>query len=538
MTRTGFRRLRWTLTVPFLAVAMSVGAVGPAAQPAGATDPEPFVTFVDSAAAGSGTGWLRAGAPDGTGSVPLTPADYHAWDVDVSQDGSAWVAGLGHPDRVASAWDRSYGLVLVRRVGGVTTTTLLASSWDDAVITSDGSAVWWLGSGSLWRWSEGEIDLAGASGAFQPPSGWRVVDMQLADDDHTLAVSYEPLSGIGARVLAADVGVGTAMPYVLHRSSTRRPSYGQMYWAYGSLLFAYTDGSSSTWYGATASSTGGTVSLVGEPSASALAEVYRIRQLGGWTGNWWGWRDVGSVTQYASVPGDFGTATWSDRVDGPTSWDYVPSLGQPPAMTTPVNRPPTYSHLDLSASSTRYGRRVVYAAWADYLVANPWLSLSEHGAEVDRGILQMSTNAGSTWTTVGWTSWGNPVPWPPDTRYSGSGYTPVLTRNTWFRWVYPGDLLTRSSTSATSRVVVIPTTTVAKARSASGRTKVYGKVTRIAGSIQLWRWTGSRWVRTATASISRNGAYSFGYRNLRRGTYKVVVPATTYWGASVRRFRI
>jgi hypothetical protein len=514
---------------------MSVGALGSVAPTAGAADTGPFVTFMDTTTVG--TRWLHTAAPDGTTSIALTPSGYRGYALDVSDDGHAYVVGLGRPDAVRSGWDRSYGLVLVSRETDTTTTRILTNSWDDAAISSDGTTVWWLVEGALWRYSAGVSELVDPT-TFVPPQGWTTWDFVVSPDGSRAAVTYRPVSGVGGRVVAADMANGTSVPYVRYQSAYNVSS-GQVVWADATdLLFATTNGSSSTWYDAQPSLDGSSGVVLADPALrSALGPVYLVTRLGS---DWWGWRDVGEVTEYAVVPDltSFSTAVWTARTDGLTSTYYRPSTGAPPVMTTPINRPTTHPYLSLSASATTYGKRLVYLSWAEYLVPLPGQTLADDYAEVDRGLLQMSTNAGSSWSNVGWTSWANPVPWPPNTRYSGNGYTPILKRTTWFRWSYPGDMLTLPSTSVVRKVVVSPTITVSKIRSSAGTTKVYGKVTRIGGTIQLWRWTGSSWVRVATVSISSAGAYSFGYRSLRRGTYKVVVPATTYWGAATKKFTI
>lgn len=535
MTRTNARRHRWTLTVPLLALVMSVGALGSVAPTAGAADTGPFVTFMDSST--SGTRLLRTGAPDGTNATSLTPDGYRGYAMAVSEDGSAYVVGLARPDIVGSTYDRSYGLVLVRRTADTTTTRILTNQWDDVAISADGSTVWWMSGGVLWKDADGASTLVDDS-TFAPASGFDVVELEVSPDGTKAAVSYESSSGTGMKVLAADMAYGRSAPYISFATSYGL-AYGQIFWADSStLLFATSNGVSSTFYEGVPSADGASgVTLAPSALRAALAPVYDVTRLGS---DWWGWRDVGSTTEYAVVPDleSFATATWTARIDGPTSFWYQPSTAAPPTLTTPVNRPATHPYLYLSASTATYGKKLVYSSWAEYLVPLPGQTLAADGSQVERGMLQKSTNGGSTWTDVGWTTWAHPVPWPPDTRYYGNGYTPTLTRTTWFRWKYPGDLLTLSSTSTVRKVVVVPSITVSKLRSASGTTKVYGKVAPGGGSIQLWRWTGSSWVRLATVSVSSTGSYSFGYRSLRRGSYKVVVPARTYLGSATKKFSI
>ena len=186
----------------------------------------------------------------------------------------------------------------------------------------------------------------------------------------------------------------------------------------------------------------------------------------------------------------------------------------------------------VSASTTTYGKRVVYVAFATYLHALPGESLSRDASEVERGMLQSSTN-GSTWRDVGWTSWARPVPWPGDPGYYGNAYSPVLTRNTWFRWVFPGDYLTKASTSTVRKVVVTPKIT-AKVVKKGAKRVVSGTVTRVGGKVYLYK--GSR--KVATATISARGAFKFKARVLARGTYTLKVRADASWGAASKKLKI
>jgi hypothetical protein len=250
------------------------------------------------------------------------------------------------------------------------------------------------------------------------------------------------------------------------------------------------------------------------------------------------WKDAAEVTSLGrttdlAVP----PTSWTARVDGTTTAGYRPSTAVPPVVGTATNRSTTRGVLATTASSVRYGARVAYSTYATYLKAT--------SVKVDyfywnwRRTLQYSIDRGATWTTLRTTTGADSVlePWPNDSQYYSSGYTQVLTRNTWFRWAHPGDLLTTRSGSSARLVSVTPIVTAYVARSGAKK-RVYGKVTRIGGSVLLSKYsTRTRtWVKVATAPISAKGLYTFAaasWRRARTGSpWPVTPPGTRRTGTS------
>jgi hypothetical protein len=113
----------------------------------------------------------------------------------------------------------------------------------------------------------------------------------------------------------------------------------------------------------------------------------------------------------------------------------------------------------------------------------------------------------------------------------------VLTRNTWFRWVYGGDWFTTADVSPTALVKVVPLVRQTVTRSGSARV-VSGTATRSRGTAVLSRVVGSRLVRLATTHLTSNGRFSFGRRRLAKGRYRVDVSADVSWAAGAVRFTI
>ncbi len=196
-------------------------------------------------------------------------------------------------------------------------------------------------------------------------------------------------------------------------------------------------------------------------------------------------------------------------------------------MANPAGAHP---YLGLSASVVAYGRKVAYSVH-NYYGGVPGTSYAwNRAAEVDRGYLQRSID-GVHWSTATATSGARPI--VIGSSYYNAYYAKALTRNTWFRWYYPGDAFTARGTSSTRVVKVVP---VVSARVAvNGRSRiVYGGASRIGGAVVLYRKVGSRMVKVGVAAISSKGLYTFGKRLLPRGTYRVVTVADRYWASGYK----
>ena len=96
-----------------------------------------------------------------------------------------------------------------------------------------------------------------------------------------------------------------------------------------------------------------------------------------------------------------------------------------------------------------------------------------------------------------------------------------MTRNTAFRWDYPGDSLTAAGTSATKWVAVKPAFRAVTVNTLAGQKRVWGSVQQTSGRIALYLRTGTKWRYLWTVGITGAGGFNFGYRSLPHGTYLV-----------------
>ena len=255
-------------------------------------------------------------------------------------------------------------------------------------------------------------------------------------------------------------------------------------------------------------------------------------------GIWYAFSDTGSgtslVTSYQTTT-DLASPLGSPvaRTDGQYSYGYVVTTGPGTALaTTSTNRAASRASFAVSSSLVRTGGTAVYSSFAHYLRPLGNETFNGYAGATFRGVLQYSTDHAKTWRTKGWTTGATAVLWPGG-GYPGNGRTQKLTRNTWFRWVFPGDLLVAPATSSVRLVKVAPTLTTTVSRSGSRRV-VSGRAARVGGTIVLYQ--GSRTV--ASVRISATGAFTFGRRSLARGSYRVVALADLNWAASAEAFRI
>ena len=520
-------------------VGLAVGALALGLSPnlgsASAADPPPAVSFVDYGATGSTYWQLKSAAPDGSAPQLLTPAGYMTYRYDVSQDGNTMILGVARGAVSAVGADRTYGLVLVRRVAGVTTSRMLTNFWDtNPVLSPDGATAWWISGGKVWKYTAGVTTLVTAS-LFAPRYGETIAGFAVSPDGTHGAVAYREdgvvLTSTYSRLFAADFVAGTSTDY-LDWSANLKLGWAPLVWANAtSLIYGYWDGV--TWLnGAAALSSSGGTGLA--PPPADLTGMYDIRLYGT---DWWAWLNTTTTTDYATSPDLAGlaTATFNPRIDGVDSeWHYTSAV-TPPALTSAVNRATTHPYLYLSVASTLYGKKAVYDSWAEYLTALPGETFANDATWTARGTLQYSIN-GTTWRALTTTTWAHPVPWPGST-YKAAGYTQVLTRNTWYRWIYPGDYLTTPSTSRTVLVKVVP---IVKAKVTVSGTKriVSGSATRIGGSAVLYKVVGTKLIKVATTTLTSKGLYNFGRRSLAHGTYRVTTVADRYWAAGSVRFGI
>lgn len=513
------------------------------------------LTMLDRAGGGSVvSSWFNDGSG---GSTSALAANYYAFGYDVSQDGRTWVAALRTGDGSTDNADAVYGLVLVHDLGGGNRVTrVIASLYDLSpapVINAAGTKVWWMAGGDIYSYTVKPGDWAAAgtiarvSTKFRPAAGEVAAGMAISPGGTRVAVVYQKNDGT-SRIRATGLSWNGTSPSTI-------PYYGKLKtdpnaFISGDVVFV---SDSTVLYQTTNNDSSITTSFTGTlatPSGSETnvdAQVdgrYRIRKDA--ADEWWMWKDTGSspvVSSYikAANPLAPGSPSSNSFPLGDTTTSYAPVANAPARISVARNAATANAQLYMSGTVVGYNKRLAYLSYASYLAPLPGQTASADAFAVFQGKLQYSTNPFAStpvWNEVT-TSGANFIGWGTYPAGSFNGTTPYLTRNTWFRWVYPGTnaLVKKDTTNGTIKVRVRPDITISKLRSGSA-TKVYGKVTRVGGSAQLQRSSGGSWVTVGNATITSTGTYSFGYRTLRSGTYRVVSVETTYWASNAKNFSI
>lgn len=527
-----------------IAAVMSTGA-----QPASATDPSPAWTWVTGDSRVPPPGFAQPMNALSTGTVGtwagpdyLTPRGLSPSSFDVAADGSTVAVGgdVSGPDQIADPWsvDPTRGLVVVRRENGVTTARVIATDWAvGPVLSSDGSTAWWASRGVVYGFADGVTRVVSAS-VFAPRSGETMTALAVSPDGTKGAALY--WSTAGARMLAAGFVSGRTGSYLeLALPAAEGPYSPDCFtWSDDGHLLARPTGQPTNLSSFALSDSGGTLlGAIGDP-----AGWYRPRLIAGiW--HVWGKKPTqyGTTWSYRSLPDPLVAnadpiATWSPQ--------FYTELSGPPAISSVV--PPSMGEvadvrasgagrLTLSASNILYGRRALTIAYGQYLAPLPGQSLATSGQKV-AGALEYSTD-GTTWRVLRWNSLPVRTPWPGTTT-AANGYATV-TRSVWLRYHYRGDALVAPLVSPVRRLTVTPLVTVKAAVSRSGRSRLlYGNVTRVGGTALLYRYSRGRYVVIARTSISSSGRWTFGWRVLPHGSYKVASVADRDWCSGRRVFRL
>ena len=545
MTSRSSRR-SWTHGA-VLAVAGALATSLLPASAASASAPPVFSYVGTSGAAAAPNRTLAVADVLGAGPHALTPAGYQVYGYDVAPDGDIALVAARTGTPTTDAYDSTFGLVLLRRDPGTqaVSSILLSVFWDaNPVLAGNGTKAFWFYHGTLYEYDAAAGGLQPAITAFAPAAGETVARLAISSDGSRAAVMYTDATARTARVLAAPVATGrSAGSYaeIGYGPGGTQPSNSTFVWdGADTLVWAEYDsavaGAPTNGVSVTLPTDGSTVRTV--TPRPTLNGFYDLRQDA--SGTWWTWKDDTSVTPAATSAYsladplvDTPIPVGAPRTDGATTYRYAPSTNLPPALQPVVNPAAAHPSLALSAAVVAYGRKVAYSAY-NYYGGLPGLSYAaSRAAEVDRGYLQRSID-GVHWSTAAATSGAHPV--IIGSRYYNAYYAKALTRNTWFRWLFPGDAFTKRGMSATRLVKVVP---VVSARVAvSGRSRiVYGAASRVGGAVVLYRKVGTRMVKVGVAAISAKGAYSFGKRLLPRGAYRLVTVADRYWASGYKVLR-
>ncbi len=231
---------------------------------------------------------------------------------------------------------------------------------------------------------------------------------------------------------------------------------------------------------------------------------------------------VGTTTDLAVPP-----VTSTPRIDGAHTFDYLPTAALPTPQIAAANRSALTPLLATSATLVPTGAAPVYFAGGEYLHPVGSETFGADAALVLRGLLQVSYDRGHTFRTLRTTTGSTHLTWPGQPTVWGNGRTPRLTRNTWLRWVFPGDAFVRPAVSPTVLVRVAPTISARVSRSGTHR-RISGRVARIRGRVLLY--LGTKLI--ASAPIGAAGTFTFGWRSLAHGRYTLVSVPDASWAAS------
>lgn len=473
----------------------------------------------------------------------LTPNSY-AYSYDVSDDGDTLVVAGQSRALTVPRENTTYGMLLVERSGLTTTTTSIATVFDsNPVLSPDGAFVYWMDSGKIWKYDVAAKTTATvASARFAPQAEEGVGRLAISPQGTAAAVVYTRVSKSGdlvsSRIQIGRLdGVGTEWSYTATVASDAAYPVGS------SLAFTTnTKVAFNVWRGNDPYKTWVVSPVGGTPTVEKNPGIDAVYDLGTDGANWYSFQDLaGGGTQASKSADPFTPGTWQDFPLGVGTTRYIPAAATPPVaaadVTAVANRAKATSYLFFTRSAVPTGTRVMYASLAAYLTDSTGTRGVDEKAQSRYGLLQSSTNGGAEWTGSTRTTAGNEyLMWPTGVKF-GNGYTAGLTRNTWFQWCFEGDAFVTRDCSVTKKITVNPKVTTGVQRS-SGLERVYGKALRVGGTAVLSRFVSGKWVVITTAPVSSTGTFSFGFRQLPSGSYKVATKADASWGVGLKQFSL
>ncbi|MFC6239631.1 hypothetical protein, partial [Longivirga aurantiaca] len=493
-----------------------------------------YVTYAVDGVHTSTTDKLWATSPgDLAAATALTP-DHYVYRYDVSEDGNV-LATTGQSRSLAvPGANTTYGVLVTARdpLNPASVTTRLVAHWFDSnpVVSRDGAYVYWFDGPLILKYvvASGElVDITSASARFPALPGEVVLRLSISADGTKAAVVYGTFDQdgnlIASRIKAANLRTGVGPIYertAKVTASSKFPVAAVLTWKPDGSGFLY---SRSTLQGDLT-----TVSAKvegGDATVPGFDGMYDLRSHGG---TWYMFRENGSpaVTQVGSsatlaVPTD-----WTTFPLGATTVRYAPATLTPPVEVPTTGRGYSEAKLLFAKSVLPVGQRTVYASLASYNNVVGGLQ-TDNPLATRYGVLSYSTDGGATFTSLGRTGVGSSyLPWPNAAPF-GNGYTPVIKRNTVFRWCFEGDAYVEPDCVRKS-ISAVPTISLVTQQSGS-KVTVYGKATRVGGSAGLYRYIYSEYRLVAKAAISSTGRFNFGTVTLRPGTYRVLTAKDAGW---------
>jgi hypothetical protein len=539
----------WSRTATLVAAAALTAGLVPAVTSSadaapGAFPSFGFLTYAGPATHSATTDKLWATTPGSfTSTTALTPNTY-AYAYDVSTDGQTLAVTGQSRALTVPGLNTTYGLLLVQKGSPDVTTNVATIVESNPVLSPDGGTLWWYDSGAIWKYDVASKVTTKASTRFVRKSTERVGRIAISDDGTAGAVVFTTSTAAGtltsSRIQVGRLdGTGTGYQYIATVAS------GFSYPVGSTLVFtSSTTVAFNVWVKGALTDTWSVTLTAGAPTLTKDTGLDAQYDLGTDGTSWYAFQDVTSPTtgtQVAKSGTPFTPGTFESFPLGTGTTRYVPATATPPVAaadaTAVVNRATATSYLFLARSTVPTGTKVMYASLAAYLTDPTGTRSADTKAQTRFGILKTSTDRGATFRTSTPTGAASRLlTWPTGAPF-GNGYTAALSRNTWLQWCFQGDAYVANDCSVTKKITVNPkVTTVVQKLGATKR--VYGRASRVGGTAVLSRFVGGKWVGITTAKIGSTGTFSFGFRKMVPGSYKVATKADTYWGSGLKQFTI
>lgn len=478
----------------------------------------------------------------GTGGSTLSPISF-VDDYDVSEDGNVLLVAGQSRNLRTHPLDTTYGLTLTVRNGSDITTKTLTNSFEGApVLTRDGSLVFWYDGGILWKYVVATGETAASArfpAAVTATTEERLVRFAVSADGTKIAALFEKYDSQGrevsSRVRAATFS-GTEAGYseaVAFTASSVSPIADTLTWSIDGSSFFYSrekpDLSIETVQATLTTPKGGATVVTGWNDVFDvtvhLGTYYLFRYEQDGTGEY-------TLSQVGSTTSTARPTDWTFLGPGASAYHLQASTVAPPALTTPTNQAVPSVKLATSASVVKTNGLLRYGTWARYLNDVTGQVGAGAGLQTRYGRLLKSTDGGKTFTKLATTTGSGKLSSLPGGNVA-NGSTTALTRNTWLKWCFDGDLFVKAGCSTVKKITVTPVVTAAVQKKGTQK-RVYGKAARVGGAASLQRLSGGVYKPVATATLSSTGAYSFGFRSLPTGKYRVVVKPDASWGTGLK----
>jgi hypothetical protein len=473
----------------------------------------------------------------------LAPENY-VYAYDVSEDGNTLVLA-GQSRRLSlPAVNVTRGILLTVRdpVSSAVVTRSLSTYVDsNPDITPDGRLVFWIDGPVLYRYDVQTQITTAVTSRFAPLTGEYVERLAVSPDGTKAAVVFRTdYKGQrqASRLVAATLAPGGDVfeesddpngyvPFVRPDVLAWTPDSAE-------LLFTRVD----IWQG-TGIRTYRTT-LAGTPVA--VPSLYEAFDLSVVADSWYRFRlpAYDGVEVGSSVSADTAPSDWTTFPTGPAAKRFLASAARPPVVTRPVNRAPSTARLYVGHADVYTGEAVVYASLATYLTdpagVHPYAT---DAAQVRYGTL-LASRDGKTFSKLATTGAGSSLlRWPTGEMFgNGRISAPQTQQNIWLRWCFGGDIFASGGCSSVKKITVHPRMSLSGSRDAAGRIKLLGSAKRTRGTVILWRWSGTAWRALSSTPITSSRTFTFAYRSMPAGIYRVTTKVDVSYGQGELVFRV